>query len=843
MTPLIFAKMNLATGTSRAGTPTGQRAKILYAKSRVTLHPTPYARDNKPGFLALLLREQNPRKALSRVKRPDSGHEGSASLMPVAGQSTSLAQCQASQIVLAWLSENIVKQRGETAKFIEMELREAEGLHANKEVACVGAADSLSLNAETSGECFPPLPGPYHQLTRLPNIDSVYIEMPPESFADRKASDPQDVFSQSLGSIHSVQVVPPTVSNWHGSLVITLVGGQLLPPLYFHDDESSSTLLGMHRASMSALPQSSHWPPPVSSAIREGSSSASAAASSTTIGSNSLTPIWGGDELVQHLRKYSFVHRSVHDHRVFLINPQSEDLEAHSTPIFSDDALDPPQRSNELKSANFAFPDDPFSPTYPLGRLASSSLDQPTEGGDLDSLSSWAKSTRMSLLSQFSHVTRSARDASRQLMEHPIVASAQQRYQRRLAEKVPTAAQSYANAGPLGPFRTDPLSSTVQGVEDMAEKAGVSEYDSARVYLAKWARSVAEEGERNKRLEEKGKNKATAASHGGTRFEKSGLGVFEVLEHPDASSRALRTFRPIKVAEWVSWAADGSDGGPTLPLAEVKELVFTRGLAAKSRSSAWPVLLGVEVWQASHQQRQQHKLQRRQAWLRLKSTWDVGAADVRPTDSIDDSEKCGQLYIMASHLMEREDIQEQRHRIRVDCLRTDRKMPYFSNRSYFGTEARTPSLVDTAFKVDDCDTGHSESGNPHMAVLAEILLTYSIYDVLFFSESALISQQSSICAEIPPLQLARMASGKSVRDSDLGGYVQGMSDLCSVLYVACEADASETFWCFVALMQRMVSPRRDSCGEGGQLTVETMQLLTLLLLYNRDRIFSLLSRG
>jgi hypothetical protein len=37
------------------------------------------------------------------------------------------------------------------------------------------------------------------------------------------------------------------------------------------------------------------------------------------------------------------------------------------------------------------------------------------------------------------------------------------------------------------------------------------------------------------------------------------------------------------------------------------------------------------------------------------------------------------------------------------------------------------------------------------------------------------------------------------------GYVQGMSDLCSPLYVVMGSDEVTTFWCFVEVMNRMVS--------------------------------------
>jgi len=37
------------------------------------------------------------------------------------------------------------------------------------------------------------------------------------------------------------------------------------------------------------------------------------------------------------------------------------------------------------------------------------------------------------------------------------------------------------------------------------------------------------------------------------------------------------------------------------------------------------------------------------------------------------------------------------------------------------------------------------------------------------------------------------------------GYVQGMSDLCAPLYIVMAGDEEMTFWCFVEVMNRMVS--------------------------------------
>lgn len=61
-------------------------------------------------------------------------------------------------------------------------------------------------------------------------------------------------------------------------------------------------------------------------------------------------------------------------------------------------------------------------------------------------------------------------------------------------------------------------------------------YDAARVYLAKWARIVAEEGERARRAE------VHFAGPGG-RDEDSEVGAFEVL--------AVRSFSPSTRVRWL----------------------------------------------------------------------------------------------------------------------------------------------------------------------------------------------------------------------------------------------------------------------------------------------------
>lgn len=114
-------------------------------------------------------------------------------------------------------------------------------------------------------------------------------------------------------------------------------------------------------------------------------------------------------------------------------------------------------------------------------------------------------------------------------------------------------------------------------------------YDAARVYLAKWARVVAEEGERARRAE-------VVISGPGGRAEDTEVGAFEVLSvrflhtpHPSISadrSDSQSTYKitrpkstrasatPIVDTEWAAWFDD--HGKLMLTEDEAKKRIFQR---------------------------------------------------------------------------------------------------------------------------------------------------------------------------------------------------------------------------------------------------------------------------
>lgn len=99
--------------------------ELLYSKSRVTLHPTPYSKDNIPGYLAILKRK----KRRSTSASPPNGSVSISSTSKAdSPPKRSTTQDNSESILISWLPEVLVKDRSETAKFVDVELREAEGV-------------------------------------------------------------------------------------------------------------------------------------------------------------------------------------------------------------------------------------------------------------------------------------------------------------------------------------------------------------------------------------------------------------------------------------------------------------------------------------------------------------------------------------------------------------------------------------------------------------------------------------------------------------------------------------------------------------------------------------------
>ncbi|KAF4579072.1 GTPase activating protein [Pleurotus pulmonarius] len=619
--------------------------RLLYTRSKVYVHPTAYARDNIPGFVALVKRE-----ATNAV------------------------------YFLAWIPESLLNEKGddEWKKFTKIE-------------------ESSTLDEEDD--------------------DVVFIDLPnhrPESYA----------FSVPLTSIYSLIIHPPSLSSWYGSMAVNLINGDTLPTLHFHDDESRSFTAPTPKTPQSSRAGLSSYPPPPTSPDPPPKYSGS----------------WGGDDLLNKLRSYSHLLRSTLQPSLYLVDPSKADMETHTTQIFDDDAVDDILAQSSYANSHSPVPAHrrprPLSSSSPNPYSQRSSVLHRSLGSPTSSSSSPPTQARMALLQSFSNITRATRHAAQNILSHPL-------------------------AKPIVPHLPDPVRSlvNVNGETEWGswvEKGGVGEFESARVYLARWARIVAEEGERARRREAQSLPSSSASNDA----EETSLGVFELL-HSAANLPTPKSSRdpahPIDQATWDGWF--GKDGKPRISKEEMKGEVFRRGISPRGhlRRKLWPFVLGVHEWDVTSVEREKQWSEKRQHYKELKGQW-YGVDEV----------------------FERQDVVDERHRIDVDCRRTDRTHPLFAsnpspNQQYPQSYSISPQIV---------DIGAQSPSNEHVDRLGSILLTYNFYNTEL-------------------------------------GYVQGMSDLCAPIYVimASDDEAEElTFWCFVEVMNRMKQNfLRDQSGMKKQL--------------------------
>ncbi|KAH9856935.1 RabGAP/TBC [Lenzites betulinus] len=639
----------LAASGSSEGSSDDYRHRLLYSKSKVYVNPTAYARDNIPGFVALVKKESP--------------------------QPTYL---------LAWIPESLLNEKGPTEwdKFVRVE---------------------------------------EHAVTDDEDEDAVLIDLPvqrPESYA----------FSVPLTSIYSLIVNPPSLSSWYGSIAINLISGSTLPTLHFHDDESRSFTMPV-KSPVETRPMS--YPPPPSETAPKGST-------------------WGGEDLLAKVRSYCHILRSCLQSNLYLIDPSRDDIETHSTPLFSDDAVD-----DILAQSSYANSHSPI-PAHRRPRPLSTITNPYSERSSIlhkslspvSTSSASASPARMALLQSFSQITRHAAHAAQHILSHPL-------------------------AKPIVPHLPDPVRSLVNANGDLewgswVEKGGVGEFESARVYLARWARIVAEEGERARLREAQ----ALPAGTSDLAEEDSSLGIFELLQSTTTLPRpksARDPQHPVTEKMWRSWF--DSAGVPKIRKEEMRREVFRRGIEHDMRKEIWPYLLGVKDWSGDAAQRAHDWEEKREKYRALKDEW-WGVPEV----------------------FDRQDVIEERHRIDVDCRRTDRTQPLFAQTTPTVEESENEKGMHMRYSTISPqlgDIGAQAPTNEHIERLASILLTYNFYE------------------------------------KELG-YVQGMSDLCAPVYVVMGGDEEMTFWCFVQIMERMKHNfLRDQSGMKKQLST-LQQLISVM---------------
>ena len=324
------------------------------------------------------------------------------------------------------------------------------------------------------------------------------------------------------------------------------MGGISLPTLFFHDDESpllTTPTPPLDPKSPRPVPRAQWGFPPFMALIQ----------TRATL-----------------LRSRLVVGRSNHDAELWLVNPSKSDREVHDA--FIDMTPHDSASSNEKPTIQASSKAGAYPPPrgFPDARYL---YTQPTP--------------KQSLMTGLSNITNLTRKVSQRLLAHPLAQD--------VVPHLPPAVRSLVNVP--GEWERSGRLPPKQGKNgDVA-----SEFESARLYLARWARVVAEEGERARRTEVAGRAGLGAEERTDVDDLASSLGVFSLLTSPNAKRPMPHPTRtpqhPITSRDWAAYAHDGRDEY------FVRREIFRRGFSEASepeekitRREGWEVLLGVVPW-------------------------------------------------------------------------------------------------------------------------------------------------------------------------------------------------------------------------------------------------------
>ncbi|KAK4944680.1 hypothetical protein LTR28_008184 [Elasticomyces elasticus] len=139
------------------------------------------------------------------------------------------------------------------------------------------------------------------------------------------------------------------------------------------------------------------------------------------------------------------------------------------------------------------------------------------------------------------------------------------------------------------------------------------EFDSARLYLARWAMGIAEQSERDR-------SQRIWTAKDMLEMEESEVGEFEILDMENSLSFAERR-KPVTLKEWKGYF--DAKGRLQVTPDEIKERIFHGGLSADDgvRKEAWLFLLEVWEWDSSKEERVAKLNSLRDEYVRLKGAW------------------------------------------------------------------------------------------------------------------------------------------------------------------------------------------------------------------------------
>jgi hypothetical protein len=275
---------------------------------------------------------------------------------------------------------------------------------------------------------------------------------------------------------------------------------------------------------------------------------------------------WGGDEVLRWLRRYVVIERSGAEPNIYLVEPSTEDKEAFGgKPVTAAVVRRPSSSGMTIGGA--------------AGAASGSGSRMPRDAG-MDPVTKFVKEAGWNLMEKFSKVTTFTRRTADSVIDNP---------------KIPPQVRRLLR---------NPEVQTLQ-----------EEFDSARIYLARWAMGIAEQSERDR-------NQRIWTARDVLEMEETDVGEFELLDTEMGSLSLKELRKTVTLKEWNGFF-DQRTGRLQVTVDEVKERIFHGGLDAEDgvRKEAWLFLLGVYDWESSTDERKAEVARLRDEYVKLKGAW------------------------------------------------------------------------------------------------------------------------------------------------------------------------------------------------------------------------------
>ncbi|KAJ1727984.1 GTPase activating protein [Coemansia biformis] len=383
-------------------------------------------------------------------------------------------------------------------------------------------------------------------------------------------------FCKPVGEVLSLLIHPPTLTHWYGSLILNLADGSSLAPMWFHDDECASSMLGMAR----------HW---------------------------------GGDDLLVWLSHAVDIERSTSDPNRYEIRGTKTahvSLSRQTTPAASTLLPGPPKASTSAQPATDA---------EGAGTASGSAADvlDSALSGNMDPLMDQVKELRWGILERFSRITQTVRDAATSFIETPVG--------RQVVPFIPPSLGGLGRAQSASESLVKEYEGARIYLAKWAAQHIISQQHEDGERESQLAAGAADPGT-------SGDASHGAGRPGGQGHmsvweewvaENGDLGSFEVVSTDKTANlpRPIRTQPPLTAERWFEFFEPADGGTPNAEFRlvaspdAVRRAVFAGGVEEDMRPLVWKYLLGIYPWASSEAERKAiDKAKADEYWI-LKDKW------------------------------------------------------------------------------------------------------------------------------------------------------------------------------------------------------------------------------